>query len=448
MTNKRKIIVGCIVDPYGNHPAAWLTESALPGAATDLANYLQIARTAEAHGMDFLFIPDSPAMPEGQLSEASRSSRGTNRLEPITLLAALAAGTHRIGLIATVSTSYSEPFTTARQFASLDHLSGGRIGWNVVTTENASAWENYSASGVTDHAHRYARAAEYVSVVRKLWDSWDDTAVVFDKASSIYFDPGKVRPINHAGHFFSVKGPLNISRPPQGHPVIVQAGGSEAGRDLAARFADVVFTVQPDIASARTFYADIKRRAVEAGRSADAIKVLLGTTVVTGVNEEVAENKLVALGALVHEDTGRASVERVLGIDLSGVGYDSMIPVALLPPGSNRNTTYFQALCELIRTQRLTIRQVSARLSASRIGNVFKGSAAHIADQMEVWALDACDGFMVRPTHFPAALDEFCTAVLPQLRERGHIPEPPSGVSLRDALGLARPPVVNSSRGE
>lgn len=439
MTVKPTLYLGCIVDPYGNHPAAWLTSDARPEAATDLSSYLAIARTAEQHGFDFLFVPDSPAMPEGPLSYTSRSSRSANRLEPITLLAALCASTSHIGFIATVSTSYSEPFTVARQFASLDHLSGGRIGWNVVTTENGSAWENYGGDGVLDHHQRYERAAEYVSVVRQLWDSWDDDAVRFDQHDSYYFDPAKVRSINHAGPWFSVKGPLNISRPPQGHPLIVQAGGSEDGRELAARFADVVFTVQPNLASARDFYTDIKRRAIAHGRSPDAIKVMLGTTVVVGLDVQDAQNKLLSLGQLIHEELGRAMVERILDIDLSAIPYDAVIPVDLLPETSLRNTTYFQAVGDVIRTQNLTLRQLSARLSASRIGNAFKGAPEQIVDEMENWIGSACDGFMIRPTHFPTALNEFCESVLPHLRARGWLnPDRPKS-TLRASLGLPHP---------
>lgn len=441
MSQTNTIALGCIVDPYGNHPAAWLLEGARPDAATDLRTYVQIARIAEAHQFDFLFVPDSPAMPEGPLAQASRSPRSANRLEPITLLAALSAVTQRIGLIATVSTSYSEPFTIARQFASLDHLSGGRVGWNVVTTENATAWENYGARGVLEHEQRYSRATEYVNVVRQLWDSWEDDAVRFDQGNSQYFDPDSVRSINHVGPWFSVKGPLNISRSPQGHPLIVQAGGSEDGRELAARFADVVFTVQPDLDSARAFYADIKRRVVAHGRGADSIKVMLGTTIIAGEDEADAQRQLLALGERVHEDLGRASVERILDIDLSAVAYDDAIPTSLLPASSNRNTTYFQALSDLIRTQGLSLRQVSARLSASRIGNAFTGSPCDIVDEMALWAADACDGFMIRPTHFPASLNQFCERVLPVLRARGLVAEKSIGGTLREALKLPRPAV-------
>ncbi|UVL53648.1 NtaA/DmoA family FMN-dependent monooxygenase [Pseudomonas sp. B21-036] len=442
MTTRSPIPLGCIVDPYGNHPAAWLTATAKADAATQLATYKAIARLAEVHGLDFVFVPDSPAMPEGSLAQASRSPRSTNRLEPLTLLAALAAVTERIGLIATVSTSYSEPFTIARQFASLDHISGGRVGWNVVTTENGGAWENYAGQGALAHGDRYLRAQEYVEVVRRLWDSWADDAVVFDQAAGHYFEPSRVKPIDHRGRWFSVKGPLNISRPPQGHPVIVQAGGSPEGRDLAARYADLVFTVQPDIDSARAFYADIKRRASAHGRSPQAIKVLLGTTVVVGMDKADADAQLVALGELIDEEQGRAMVERILEADLSGVSYEAPIPTALIPSSSNRNTTYFNALSDAIRSHGLSLRQVAGRLSATRIGNAFVGDAQQIVDEMETWLEGACDGFMVRPTHFPTSLDVFCDQVVPVLRQRGLIRSAPAAGTLRDALGLPRPSVA------
>lgn len=447
MNEQTSIPLGCILDCYGNHPAAWLTTDSKADAATNFASYLAIARKAEANHFDFLFVPDSPGMPEGSLDQISRSPRSVNRLEPLTLLAALASVTKEIGLIATVSTSYSEPYTVARQLASLDHISNGRIGWNVVTTENANAWRNYSDSGQQDHGKRYARANEYVEVVQKLWDSWDDDAIVFDRAGGRYFDPNKVRPIDHEGDFFAVKDPLNLARPPQGHPVIVQAGGSEAGRELAAKYADVVFTVQPDLESAQRFTAEIKGRLLKYGRSPASLKVMVGTTMVVGDNEAHADGKLLELGNLVHEDAGRAMIERILEVDLSSVPYDAQIPDGVLPSQSNRNTTYFDALASMIRNEALTLREVSARLSASRIGNVFKGSPEAIVDSIQHWvASGACDGFMLRPTVFPGSLDEFCDKVLPLMRRRGISRSADATGTLRDSLGLLRP--VRSSPQE
>lgn len=432
--------IGCILDSFGNHPGAWLDPRIAKDCSTDIEHYLHIAKIAEDAGLDFLFVADSPALPEGDLDQISRSPKSVNRFEPVTLLSALASNTHRIGLVATASTSYNDPYSLARQFASLDHISKGRIGWNIVTTENSNAWANYGNSGQDSHGNRYDRANEFVDVVRGLWDSWDDDAFIFNQADHRYFDPKRVHELNHTGHYFSVRGPLNISRPPQGYPVLVQAGGSPAGRELSGRVADVVFTVQPDIESARTSYAQTKTELSRFGRTADELRVMLGVTVVVGDTIKEVEEKIDQLGSWIHEEAGRAMVERILEADLSSVGYDSQVPESLLPSNSNRNTTYFLAVKQLITHERLTLRQISARLSLSRIGQAFKGTPAQIVDEMTHWiSQGACDGFMLRPTDFPNNLSDFCSKVLPELEHRGLYNSKKPICTFREALGLKRP---------
>ena len=324
---RRQMKLGAFFHPTGHHIASWRHPDAYAGAAVDFAHYTQLAQTAERGKFDLLFLADSPAMRNWPPERQSRVATYIAGFEPITLLSALAAVTKHIGLVATATTTYNEPLHIARKFASLDHISGGRAGWNLVTSTNPKEALNFSKEAHLAHDDRYDRAREFAEVVRGLWDSWDEDAFVRNKASGRYFDPERLHVLDHKGEHFSVRGPLNVPRPPQGHPVIVQAGSSDVGKELAAEIAEVVFTAHQTLENAKKFYDDLKGRLAKYGRTADDIKVMPGVSPVIGRTQDEADEKFAKLQSLVHPEIGLALLGELLGnIDLSPYPLDGPLP--------------------------------------------------------------------------------------------------------------------------
>ena len=368
--------------------------------------------------------------------QALKRSATVTSFDPLTLLPALAVLTERLGLIATASTTYNEPYHVARKFASLDHISGGRAGWNVVTSGNPDEAMNFGLEEHVEHATRYRRAREFFDVVTGLWDSWADDAFIRNVESGEYFDPEKLHVLNHHGEFLKVRGPLNIARPVQGWPVIVQAGASDAGRQLAAETAEVIFAAGGTIAMARTFYADVKGRMESLGRPREHLKVLPGAFVVVGDTVEEARAKRMRLDSLVHYDSAIASLSIMLGHDVSKFDPDGALPPI---PESNASKSGRDRLVELAARENLTVRQLAQRVGGFG-GLAFVGTPSTIADQMEEWLFtDACDGFNILFPYLPAGLDDFVDGVVPELQRRGIYRREYEGITLRENLGLPRP---------
>jgi FMN-dependent oxidoreductase (nitrilotriacetate monooxygenase family) len=433
----RQMHLNLFIQSRGHHEASWRHRASSPLALTDIAYYRDLAQRAEAGLFDSIFLADTLAL--GDVSASSAS----NWLEPITALAALAGATRQIGLIATASTSYTEPFNLARQFASLDHISGGRVGWNIVTSWLALAASNYGGAGLVSHADRYARADEFVAVAKALWDSWADDAVLDDRAGGRYARPERIRPINHVGPYYSVAGPLNMPRCPQGRPVLVQAGSSDTGRDFAARHAEAVFTAQMEKSAAQAFYADLKTRVGAASRRADQALILPGLSPLIADTEAQAQRLANELNELTDPEVGRRRLSgRFGGYDFSHLPLDKpLAPEDFPDPGTveaARSRT--EVIVGLVRRERLTLRQLLTSLAGAR-GHFFTaGTPEQIADLMQDWFEDgAADGFNLMPPLLPAMLDVFVSEVVPLLQRRGLFRTAYEGETLRDRYGLMRP---------
>jgi len=425
----------------GNHPAAWLDARTNPAGSLDIHHFGAIAKLAERGKFDLFFVADTPAARTENLHAWSRFPFYTNTLEPVTLLAALAGATDRIGLGGTVSTSFSEPYNVARQFASLDHLSGGRAAWNVVTSANDYAARNFGHTTLPPHALRYERAGEFVDVVRKLWDTWEDDAFPYDRESGRYYDPARMHVVHHEGQFFNVNGALNIARTPQGHPVIIQAGASDTGRELAARTAEVVFASDASPEAAKKGYDDLKGRMAKYGRDRDTLRILAGMPVIVGRSEAEAEEKHQRLQEMVHPDVGRFRLGTDLETDLSDLPLDEPIPPERLPKSANFHKAFFDGIMKIIREENPTLRQLYLRYERGR--KTIKGTPTQIADIMEHWlAMGACDGFMMQFHTLPGGLEDFVAEVVPELQRRNLFRTDYRGNTLREHLGLPRP--VNS----
>jgi FMN-dependent oxidoreductase (nitrilotriacetate monooxygenase family) len=434
----RQLKLGAFLQATGHHVAGWRHPDAQADAGVNIAHYRQIAQTAERAKFDALFLADGVAIRSNDADALHLTARGAT-FEPLTLLASLSAVTERIGLIATVSTTYNEPYHVARKFASLDHLSGGRAGWNVVTSWSEAEAHNFNLDKHPEHALRYDRAEEFVDVVTGLWDSWEDDAFVYDKAAGRHFSPEKLHALNHKGKHFSVRGPLNVARPVQGHPVIVQAGSSEAGQALAARTAEVIFTAQQSLADAQNFYRGLKAQLGKYGRSPDRLKIMPGVFPVVGRSESEALEKFEQLQSLIHPTVGLSLLQQHLGgVDLSGYPLDGPLPENLQEPNGPKSR--FHLVTALARKERLTIRQLYLRVATARGHWSIYGTPTGIADQLEQWFLnEAADGFNVMPPTLPGGLDDFVALVLPELRRRGLFRHEYEGRTLREHLGLARP---------
>ena len=435
----RQLHLNLFIHGRGHHEAAWRHPAASPLPLTDIRYYTDLARKAEAGLFDSVFLADTLAVGD-DVAHAPRTW-----LEPITTLAALAGATSRIGLIATCSTTYTEPFNLARQFASLDHITGGRVGWNIVTTWLATASGNFGGEGPLNHADRYDRAEEYMRVVTGLWDSWADDAVLDDRASGQYARAGSIRAMRHAGAHYQVAGPLNVPRGPQGRPVFVQAGSSETGRRFAARHAEAVFTAQMEKATAKDFHADLKRLVVEAGRRPEQVLILPGLSPVIGSTEAEALRVARELNDLSDPEVGRKRLSgRFGGHDFSHLPLDkTLAPEDFPDPGTvDAARSRTEVIIGLVRREKPTLRQLLGYMAGARGHFVTAGTPEQIADLIEDWFRDgAADGFNLMPPILPAMLGMFIAEVVPLLQHRGLFRTHYTGETLRAHYGLARPDV-------
>jgi FMN-dependent oxidoreductase (nitrilotriacetate monooxygenase family) len=432
MSGSRQLHLGAFMRPISIHTAAWRYPGGLPDANFNFQHLKRFAQKLE-HGMfDAFFMADHLAVLNMPVQALKRSATVTS-FDPLILLPALAVVTEHLGLIATASTTYNEPYHIARKFASLDHLSGGRAGWNVVTSGNPDEAMNFGLEEHLEHSERYRRAREFFDVVTGLWDSWADDAFIRNVETGEYFNPNKLHVLNHKGKYYKVRGPLNVARPIQGWPVIVQAGASEAGRQLAAETAEVIFGAASNLANACAFYADVKSRMQKVGRNRDHLKVLPGAFVVVGDSAEDARRKRARLDSLVHYDSAIASLSIALGHDASKFDPDGPLPDI---PESNASKSGRERIVELAKRDNLTVRQLAQRVGGYS-GLAFVGTPAMIADQMEEWLVsEACDGFNVMFPYLPAGLDDFVELVVPELQKRRLLRRAYEGKTLRENLGL------------
>jgi len=435
----RKMRLGAFIMATGHHVAAWRHPGSQIDSGVNIDHYIQVAQTAERGLFDQVFVADSPGLQHrGDEESLSRQGR-VSYFEPVTLWAALSAVTKHIGFVATASTTYEDPFLLARKFASLDHLSKGRAAWNVVTTAAENVFGNFGLDAHPDPAVRYERAHEFVDVVKGLWDSYDDDAFVRDAGSGVYFDPKKLHALNHVGKYFKVKGPLNIERSPQGHPVIVQAGSSEDGKELAAATAEAIFTAWTSEAEARAFYQDVKGRMAKHGRLPGQLLVLPGISPVIGRTEAEARAKWAELQRLIHPSVGlNTLVQFWPNDDLRRWDLDAPPPWYPEPPKGVNSRAH--VVIELARREKFTVRQLYEYLAGARGHWVVVGTPQTIADQMQSWFENgAADGFNVMPPVLPQSLDEFVELVVPELQRRGLFRTAYEGRTLRENLGLERP---------
>ncbi|MFY9770266.1 MAG: LLM class flavin-dependent oxidoreductase [Xanthobacteraceae bacterium] len=436
MSSRRQLHLGAFMRPASIHTGAWRYPGAWPDMNFNFAHIKESIQKLERAKFDAFFMADHMAVLNMPMDALKRSHTATS-FEPFTLLSALSQATERIGLVATGSTTFDAPYHIARRFASLDHLSNGRAGWNIVTTSNPDAALNFGLEEHMEHGERYRRAREFYDVVTGLWDSWADDAFVRDVEDGIFFDPAKMHVLNYKGKYFSVRGPLNIARPVQGWPVIVQAGASEAGRQLAAETAEAVFTAQSDIAAGRQFYADVKSRMEKLGRAREHMKILPGCFVVVGDSVEQARAKRAKLDSLVNYANAIASLSIALGHDASKFDPDRPLPDDI--PESNASKSGRERAIALGRRESLTVRQLAQRLGGYS-GLAMVGTAQTVADEMEKWLeTEASDGFTVMFPYLPGGLDDFVERVVPELQRRRLFRRDYEGATLRDHLGLPRP---------
>jgi FMN-dependent oxidoreductase (nitrilotriacetate monooxygenase family) len=435
MSTARQLKLGAFMRPVSIHTGAWRYPGAYTDANFNFGHLKKFAQTLERARFDAFFMADHLALLNMPVEAQKRSHTATS-FEPFTLLSALSQATEHLGLVATASTTFDEPFHIARRFASLDHISGGRAGWNIVTTSNPDAALNFGRDEHLPHDERYARAREFYDVVTGLWDSWADDAFVRDAASGTYFDPARLHTLNHKGKYLSVRGPLHIARPVQGWPVIVQAGASEPGRQLAAETAEVVFAAQTTLAEGQRFYADVKARMDRLGRHRDHLKILPGAFVVVGDTMQEARDIRARLDSLVHYESAIASLSVALGQDASAFDPDGPLPEI---PETNASKSGRERVIALARREQLTVRQLAQRLGGYG-GLSIVGTAQSIADEMQEWLeTEACDGFNVMFPWLPGGLDAFVEKVVPELQRRGIFRREYEGKTLRENLGLPRP---------
>jgi len=431
----RQLRLGAFMRPASIHTGAWRYPGAYPDANFNFAHLKHFAQRLEGAKFDAFFMADHMAVLNMPIDALKRSHTATS-FEPFTLLSALSQATERLGLVATGSTTFDAPYHIARRFASLDHISNGRAGWNIVTTSNPDAALNFGLDEHMEHGERYRRAREFYDVVTGLWDSWADDAFLRDAERGLYFDPARLHVLDHKGKYLSVRGPLNIARPVQGWPVIVQAGASEAGRQLAAETAEAVFTAQANLAAGRAFYADVKGRAEKAGRSRDHIRIMPGCFVVVGDTVEEARAKRARLDSLVHYESAIASLSIALGHDASSFDRDGPLPEI---PESNASKSGRQRVLDLAEREKLTVRQLAQRLGGYS-GLAMVGTPTTIADEMEQWlTTEGSDGFTIMFPYLPGGLDDFVDRVVPEPQRRGLFRREYEGKTLRENLGLPRP---------
>ncbi|MEB0206068.1 LLM class flavin-dependent oxidoreductase [Pseudomonas sp. CCC3.1] len=432
----RHMSLGAFIMSSGHHLAAWRHPRAWAGGGLNFQHFKQLAQTAERGKFDAIFFADNLALmgtPElGQYTTAG------DVFDPLVLLSGLATVTERIGLISTVSTSYNEPYLLARKFASLDHLSDGRSGWNLVTSATDLEALNFGREQHFEHDDRYQRAEEFIDVVTGLWDSYEDDAFVRDKASGTFFEAEKLHVLGHKGQHYRVRGPLNIPRPPQGYPVLIQAGSSEPGKALAARTAEVVFTAQQTLANAQAFYADVKGRLAGYGRTPDQLRVMPGISPVIGSSQDEADEKYQQLQDLLDPRVGLGLLAGMAGgFDLSGYDLDGPLPEL---PVSNSMQSRQALFIELARRENLSIRQLYLKIAGARGHHTVIGTPKTVADTLEQWFVEqGADGFNIMPPFLPEGLHDFVDGVVPILQQRGLFRREYSGTTLREHLGLQRP---------
>jgi FMN-dependent oxidoreductase (nitrilotriacetate monooxygenase family) len=423
--------------PGGHHHAAWRLPYSVGDDMHSFENYRRMAQAAERAKLDVVFLGDLLAvwpLPWEHLAQTARAAR----LEPLTLAAALSQVTDEIGIVATASTSFTEPFNVARQFGSLDHLTGGRMGWNVVTTFTDDSAKNFGMDQLPPRTERYERAQEFLDLVKGLWDSYEDDAVLRDKVSGQFFDPAKLHRVDHEGHHFKVLGPLNMERPPQGYPVICQAGASAEGTAFAAANGELLFTIASSLERAQEYYQRIKAAASDAGRDPDGVKVLVGLNPVLGRTQSEAQEKYDEMQSLLDENVTRVLAEHYFGVDLSQYELDEPVPEIELPEvGNSMPRAHQEFMLNKARDEGLTMRQLVNGFNGL---NIYPASAEAAADQFEEYfRKDGCDGFILQISHVPEGVDDFVELVAPLLRERGLLRSEYPGHTLREKLGLPRP---------
>lgn len=433
----RQLSLNAFLHDTGHHEASWRHPDSAAERVTDIDFDTTNAQIAEEAKFDAIFFADAPAL------WGATPHRPTGHLEPITRLAAIAARTERIGLIATASTTFYEPYNLARLFSSLDTLSRGRAGWNIVTTQSEAAARNFSLSELPSTQERYARAQEFIDVVTKLWDSWEDDAILADREAGLFYDQAKVHPINHVGTYFQVEGALAAPRSPQGRPVYVQAGSSNDGRAFAGRNAEAIFTAHQTLGDAQAFYADIKSRAVAFGRSPDDVKILPGISPFVADTEAEAIELQRYINSLTVPAYGLAQLEGLAGVSLAHLELDEAVPREVFGEAGNvldNNRSRLQVIANIVERDRPTLRELLHRLAGARGHNVVAGTPTQVADIITEWFQnDAADGFNVMPPLYPQLLGTFAESVVPILQDRGLFRTEYTGSTLRDHFGLARP---------
>ena len=439
MARDDKLKLGTFVYTFGFHPAAWLHPGSDVNGANDIAHLATVAKISEAAKLDFMFFADSPAAAVGHPEALARQPTKMNRFEPITAITALSMVTERLGFVATASTSYYEPFNIARLYASADHISGGRMCWNVVTSDHDETGYNFNREGLDPHADRYARGEEFLDVVFGLWDSWEDDALLLDREAGLYHDKDKLHTLNHVGPHFRVRGPLNIARTPQGRPVIAQAGGSERGRELAARTAEVVFSLASDINKNKAFYADVKARMAKYGRNPSDLKIMPGIVINVGETRAEAEARAQEMVDVMHPEVGLLMLQEFLETDLHGADLDAPFPMERMPARAKGSVAMFEGVREFVE-QGHTLRELITHYARAHTGNGLTGSYMEVADYMQEWfEAEAADGFILMCPTLPSSLEDFTRLVVPELRRRGLFREEYEGTTLRENLGLAFP---------
>ncbi len=435
MSDKRKLHFNAFMRPATIHTGGWRYPGSYADANFNLKHIVRFAQRLEEGRFDTFFMADHLAVLNMPIEALQRSATPTS-FEPLTLLSALSMMTEHIGLVATASTTYDAPYHIARRFSSLDHISGGRAGWNIVTTSNPNASKNFGIDEQMEHDKRYARAREFYDVVTGLWDSWADDAFIRDQESGLFMNPEKMHVLDHKGKYVTSRGPLNIARPVQGWPVIVQAGASNAGRQLAAETAEAVFTSQPTIQHAQEFYADVKARAQKAGRKPDHIIILPACMVIVADTLEEARERRAKLDSLVHYESAIASLSISLGVDASAFDPDAPLPEI---PETNAGQSSREKAIKIAEEEGLTVRQLAQRMGGHS-SLCLMGPPEMIADQMEEWLTTrASDGFTIQFPYLPGGLDDFVDRLVPVLQKRGIYREEYEGRTLRENLGLPRP---------
>lgn len=428
--------LGMFYWPCGHHIAAWRHPDGIPNSGSNLPHIIELAQLAERGLFDMFFMADSVSFWRGELESMTHDSYGT-WIEPFTLMGSLAQHTTNLGVVCTATTTYDQPYSLARRFASLDLVSGGRAGWNLVTSGNRAEADSFGLAEHMEKAQRYKRAREFAHVVRGLWNSWGEGVFIRNQSSGIYFDKDKLQSLDHEGEYFRVKGPINVPPSPQGEPVMVQAGASDDGRELAAETAEVIFGAQQTFAGAQEFYNDVKHRMLAYGRHPDSLKVMPGLLVCVAETHDEAVKKYDQLQDLIDPVTGLQLLSKRLDYDLSGYPIDGPLPDI---PRNKTSSTRVDLFIEIAHREKLTIKDLYRRVAGARGHYEVIGSPIEVVNMMERWVADgACDGFNIMPPVFPSSLHEFVELVIPELQRRGLFRTSYSGTTLRENLGLVRP---------